>query len=125
MRRSCETCFFNVQTEDNGRHEDVCHHPDHPGIQSNSVFSDGCSDWIAGRISRKGDQSVYQPKIHHERVRQLYLLKEITGIPMTVLLDRAIEVYVTNHASSFADTQESVEPNESDILDSDNLHNQL
>jgi hypothetical protein len=44
---------------------------------------------------------------------------------MTVLLDRAIEVYVTNHASSFADMQESVEPNESDILDSDNVHNQL
>ena len=100
MRRSCETCFFNVQTEDNGRHEDVCHHPDHPGIQSNSVFSDGCSDWIAGRISHRGEQEGYQPEIRPERIGELYELKERMGIPMTVLLDKVIEEYIKQNETS-------------------------
>lgn len=33
---------------------------------------------------------MYQPKIHSERVRALYSLKQETGKPMTVLLDQAI-----------------------------------
>ena len=69
------------------------------------------------RISRADDDRCYQPKIHSERIRQLYILKEITGIPMTVLLDRAIEVYVTNHV------RESDASDESDIDTSGDLHN--
>ena len=46
------------------------------------------------RVSRCDDQRVYQPKIHVERIRVLYEIKEATGLPMTVLLDRAIEQYV-------------------------------
>lgn len=43
------------------------------------------------RIDRSGDEPVYQPKIHKKRIEGLYLLKETTGIPMTVLVDVAIE----------------------------------
>jgi len=45
---------------------------------------------MENRINRRGDASLYQPKIHSERVRTLYALKQETGKPMTVLLDQAI-----------------------------------
>ena len=49
------------------------------------------------RISRKDDERVYQPKIHKDRIRALYMIKEATGIPMTVLLDKAIEYLIQEH----------------------------
>ena len=42
------------------------------------------------RIDRTGDERLYQPRIHSERIRALYSLKLETGKPMTVLLDQAI-----------------------------------
>src|SRR5215210_2644419 len=45
---------------------------------------------MENRIDRTGDKSLYQPKIHSERIRTLYSLKLETGKPMTVLLDQAI-----------------------------------
>jgi hypothetical protein len=45
---------------------------------------------MENRIDRKNDESLYQPKIHSERIRTLYSLKQSTGKPMTVLLDQAI-----------------------------------
>ena len=45
---------------------------------------------MENRIDRKVDESLYQPKIHSDRIRELYSLKLETGIPMTVLLDQAI-----------------------------------
>ena len=96
-----------MQTEDNGRHEDVCHHPDHEGVQPDSVFTNGCSDWIAGRISREGGQSVYQPKIRAERIGQLYEIKERIGVPMTVLLDRAIADLVARYSSQLVGVDDS------------------
>lgn len=90
MKRSCESCAYNVTIEENGRYEDVCAHTEHPGIQPDSVFVNGCSDWTMLRVRRVDDETVYQPRIHSSRIRELYLIKEATGIPMTVLLDRAI-----------------------------------
>ena len=58
-------------------------------------------NWMTERISREDDSRCYQPKIHSERIGQLYILKEVTGVPMTVLLDRAIEAYVCNHISVY------------------------
>ncbi len=46
---------------------------------------------MENRIDRKNDENLYQPKIHSERVRELYKLKKETGKPMTVLLDQAIQ----------------------------------
>ena len=45
---------------------------------------------MENRIDRKDDESLYQPKIHSERIKTLYSLKQATGQPMTVLLDQAI-----------------------------------
>ena len=97
MTKGCESCAYNESIEDNGRYEDVCTHHDHPGIQPDSINLHGCDDWTALRIRRVDDETVYQPKSHSRRIRELYLIKEATGIPMTVLLDRAIAQLVESY----------------------------
>ena len=47
------------------------------------------------RISRKTDLKIYQPRIHSKRIRELYLVKELTGRPMTVLVDEALALYLS------------------------------
>jgi hypothetical protein len=58
------------------------------------------SDWRSGsrvtgfplemspeRVSRKDDERLYQPRIHSRHIRRLHELSEVTGTPMTVLVD--------------------------------------
>ena len=52
---------------------------------------------MENRIDRKDDESLYQPKIHGERIKTLYNLKQATGKPMTVLLDLAIRDLAENY----------------------------
>src|SRR5688500_3476280 len=52
---------------------------------------------MENRISRKDDESLYQPKVHSDRIRELYNLKLATGLPMTVLLDQAIRDLAANY----------------------------
>ena len=54
---------------------------------------------MENRIDRKDDESLYQPKIHSERIRALYQLKQETGKPMTVLLDQAIQEFAAAYGS--------------------------
>jgi hypothetical protein len=54
---------------------------------------------MENRIDRKNDESLYQPKIHSERIRTLYRLKEATGAPMTVLLDLAIQEFAASYGT--------------------------
>ena len=54
---------------------------------------------MENRIDRKGDESLYQPKIHSERIRVLYQLKQETGKPMTVLLDQAIRDFAASYGT--------------------------
>ena len=42
------------------------------------------------RINRQFDEDLYQPKIHSDRIKSLYQIKLITGLPLTVLVDMAI-----------------------------------
>ena len=51
------------------------------------------------KIDRKKDESLYQPKIHSERIRSLYRIKEATGKPMTVLLDEAIREFAASYGT--------------------------
>ena len=51
---------------------------------------------MESRIDRKDDESLYQPKIHSERIKTLYNLKQATGKPMTVLVDQAIRDLAAN-----------------------------
>ena len=49
------------------------------------------------RIDRKSDENLYQPQIHSERIRALYQLKQVTGKPITVLVDQAIQEYAASY----------------------------
>ena len=46
------------------------------------------------RINRQGDENLYQPKIHSDRIRSLYQIKLVTGLPLTVLIDMAIAKFL-------------------------------
>jgi hypothetical protein len=63
---------------------------------------------MENRIDRKDDESLYQPKIHSERVRTLYSLKQATGKPMTVLLDQAIRDLAANYQIVYQSEEEPV-----------------
>ena len=57
------------------------------------------SQTVRERISRKTDQKVYQPRIQYRRIRELYCVKELTGRPMTVLVDDALALYLSSFAA--------------------------
>jgi hypothetical protein len=52
---------------------------------------------MENRIDRKTDENLYQPKIHSERIRALYQLKQETGKPLTVLLDQAVRDFAASY----------------------------
>src|SRR5215211_7878593 len=54
---------------------------------------------MENRIDRKNGESLYQPKIHSERIRSLYQIKQATGKPMTVLLDEAIREFAASYGT--------------------------
>lgn len=54
---------------------------------------------MENRIDRKNDESLYQPKVHSQRIRALYQLKQLTGSPMTVLLDQAIREFAASYGT--------------------------
>ena len=63
---------------------------------------------MENRIDRKNDESLYQPKIHSERIKTLYNLKQVTGKPMTVLLDQAIHELAERHGTIYSVEEEPV-----------------
>jgi hypothetical protein len=63
---------------------------------------------MENKIDRKDDESLYQPKIHSERIRALYGLKHATGKPMTVLLDQAIQDLAANYGIIYQVTEEPI-----------------
>lgn len=60
------------------------------------------------KIDRKNDESLYQPQIHSERIRELYRLKQSTGKPMTVLLDQAIRELAESYSPENLPEEEPV-----------------
>jgi hypothetical protein len=46
------------------------------------------------RINRQADERIYQPKIHSSLIHEIYKIKELTGLPMTVIVDLAIREYL-------------------------------
>jgi hypothetical protein len=63
---------------------------------------------MENRIDRKNDESRYQPKIHSDRIKTLYEIKQATGKPMTVLLDQAIRALAENYSVEYLIEQESL-----------------
>ncbi len=48
------------------------------------------------RINRKTDETIYQPRIHAQRIKDLHRIKEKTGVPMTALVDQALGEFLEN-----------------------------
>ena len=46
------------------------------------------------RIDRKDDENLYQPKIHSTWNRQLYAIGQQIHLPLTIIIDQAIEEYI-------------------------------
>lgn len=65
---------------------------------------------MENRINRKDDESLYQPKIHSDRIRVLYTIKQVTGKPMTVLLDQAIRDLAQIYNVEFPQGEQTEEP---------------
>jgi len=63
---------------------------------------------MENRIDRKDDESLYQPKVHSDRIRELYNLKQATGLPMTVLLDQAIRDLAANYGVIYQFEEEPI-----------------
>ena len=59
------------------------------------------------RVNRENDESLYQPKIHSERIRSLYQIKVMTGIPMTVLIDLAISEFLESYQKRINEPMET------------------
>ena len=55
---------------------------------------------MENRIDRKNDEALYQPKVHSDRIKELYNLKQVTGLPMTVLLDQAIRDLAASYGTN-------------------------
>src|SRR5215211_3602700 len=62
---------------------------------------------MENRINRTTDENLYQPKIHSERIRALYQLKQETGKPMTVLLDQAIQDFAASYGTQSPFSEQS------------------
>jgi hypothetical protein len=54
------------------------------------------------RINRQADERIYQPKIHSSLIHEIYRIREITGLPMTVIVDQAIREYLGKYEASSA-----------------------
>ena len=55
---------------------------------------------MAERINRQADVRIYQPKIHSSLIHEIYKIKEITGLPMTVIVDLAIREYLGKYETN-------------------------
>jgi hypothetical protein len=54
------------------------------------------------RINRQADEKIYQPKIHSSLIHELYKIKTITGLPITVIVDQAIREYLGKYETGVA-----------------------
>jgi len=46
------------------------------------------------RILRDKDQKCYQPRIHSDRIKELYRIGQETGLPMTVIINFSISKFI-------------------------------
>ena len=54
------------------------------------------------RINRETDERIYQPKIHSSLIHEIYKIREITGLPMTVIVDHAIREYLEKYEADIS-----------------------
>jgi len=62
------------------------------------------------RVSRQVDEKVYQPKIHSSLIREIYKISEMTGLPMTVIVDKAIREYLGKYETNDSKNNQTIYP---------------
>ena len=58
--------------------------------------------YMAERINRQADVRIYQPKIHSSLIHEIYKVRKITGLPMTVIVDQAIREYLGKYVADIS-----------------------
>jgi len=56
------------------------------------------------RINRQADERIYQPRIHSSLIHEIYKIREITGLPITVIVDHAIREYLERYEADVSHT---------------------
>ena len=59
-------------------------------------------------INRQGDEKIYQPRIHKDLITKLYSLRQLTGLPMTVLVDQALREFIERQSEPVQESQPQV-----------------
>lgn len=49
---------------------------------------------LLDHIDRQDDENLYNPKIHSTRIRELHKIGEYFDLPITVLVDKALEIFI-------------------------------
>ena len=49
------------------------------------------------RMTWDGDERLYQPRIHSQRIRALHQISQELGEPMTVLIDQVLAQYIDHY----------------------------
>jgi hypothetical protein len=49
------------------------------------------------RVIRHDDEGLYQPRIHSRWIRELHAISQETGVPITVLVDRALQEFTVSY----------------------------
>jgi hypothetical protein len=66
------------------------------------------------RICRDGDENLYSPKIHSEKIRELFRIGQETGLPITVLVDYSVGKFIEAYNKRKLEREEHQEDNEFD-----------
>jgi hypothetical protein len=61
---------------------------------------------MAERLKWNGEKKSYQPRIKSSRIHDLYAIKEVTHRPITVLVDEALAMYLSNALRSGISAQD-------------------
>lgn len=77
------------------------------------------------RIDRQDDENIYQPKIHSDRIRELYELSQETHLPMTVLVDYALRGYFQAYQEEKNKQQANAESTSQDHFDQEQLEREF
>ena len=59
------------------------------------------------RIDRQDDENFYQPKIHSDRIKELYMVSQETSLPMTVIVDYALRSYYQAYQKEKEDQEQA------------------
>ncbi|MDD4987128.1 MAG: hypothetical protein PHQ43_15430 [Dehalococcoidales bacterium] len=60
------------------------------------------------RVNRLDDEGLYQPRLHSRWIRQLHLISQQLGEPMTIVLEQAVREYVERYQISKDDDESNL-----------------